>query len=113
MSKGLKLDEKGLIPAIIQDARNGDILMLGYMNKESIGLTLKSGEAWFYSRSRQELWHKGATSGNRLIVKEILKDCDSDTLLVKAEPMGPTCHTGNRSCFYQELTGEDLSASAD
>ena len=113
MSKGLKLDEKGLIPAIIQDARNGDILMLGYMNKESIGLTLKSGEAWFYSRSRQELWHKGATSGNKLIVKEILKDCDSDTLLVKAEPMGPTCHTGNRSCFYQELTGEDLSVSSD
>ena len=112
MSKGLKLDDKGLIPAIIQDARNGDILMLGYMNKESIRLTLESGEAWFYSRSRQELWHKGATSGNRLIVREILKDCDSDTLLVKAEPMGPTCHTGNRSCFFQELTEEDLSSSS-
>ncbi len=111
MKKGLKLDDRGLIPAIIQDAESGDILMLGYMNKESIGLTLKSGEAWFYSRSRQELWHKGATSGNRLIVKEILKDCDSDTILVKAEPMGPTCHTGNRSCFFQELTEEDISDS--
>lgn len=113
MTKGLKLDDRGLIPAIIQDVKNGDILMLGYMNKESIGLTLKSGEAWFYSRSRQELWRKGATSGNRLIVKEILKDCDSDTLLVKAEPLGPTCHTGNRSCFFQELTEEDISASSD
>lgn len=113
MAKGLKLDDKGLIPAIIQDAKSGDILMLGYMNKESIGLTLKSGEAWFYSRSRQELWHKGATSGNRLIVREILKDCDSDTLLVKAEPMGPTCHTGERSCFFQELTEEDISDVSD
>ena len=112
MEKGLKMDDRGLIPAIIQDAESGDILMLGYMNKESIGLTLKSGEAWFYSRSRQELWHKGATSGNKLVVKEILKDCDSDTLLVKAEPMGPTCHTGNRSCFYQELSEEDLSATS-
>ena len=112
MEKGLKMDDRGLIPAIIQDAESGDILMMGYMNKESIGLTLKSGEAWFYSRSRQELWHKGATSGNKLVVKEILKDCDSDTLLVKAEPMGPTCHTGNRSCFYQELSEEDLSATS-
>jgi len=111
LEKGLKMDDRGLIPAIIQDAESGDILMLGYMNKESIGLTLKSGEAWFYSRSRQELWHKGATSGNKLVVKEILKDCDSDTLLVKAEPMGPTCHTGNSSCFYQELSEEDLSAT--
>ena len=109
MSKGLKLDDKGLIPAIIQDARNGDILMLGYMNKESIRLTLESGEAWFYSRSRQELWHKGATSGNRLIVREILKDCDSDTLLIKAEPTGPVCHTGNRTCFFQKLESEDTT----
>ena len=113
MEKGLKLDDKGLIPAIVQDAESGDVLMLGYMNKESIGLTLRNGKVWFYSRSRQELWHKGATSGNKLIVKEILKDCDSDTILVKAEPMGPTCHTGNRSCFYTELTEEDLSASFD
>ena len=112
MEKGLKMDNRGLIPTIIQDAESGDVLMLGYMNNESIGLTLKSGEVWFYSRSRQELWHKGATSGNKLIVKEILKDCDSDTILVKAEPMGPTCHTGNRSCFYTELTEEDLSASS-
>jgi phosphoribosyl-AMP cyclohydrolase len=107
--KGLKLDEKGLIPAIIQDAKDGTVLMLGYMNEESVSLTLESGEVWFYSRSRQELWHKGATSGNKLIVKELKKDCDNDAILVKAEPMGPTCHTGNRSCFYKELTLEDVA----
>ncbi len=77
--------------------------MLGYMNKESLELTLKSGEVWFYSRSRQELWHKGETSGNRLIVREILKDCDGDTLLVKARPLGPVCHTGEKTCFFEEL----------
>ena len=107
--KRLKLDEKGLIPAIIQDVKDGTVLMLGYMNEESVRLTLESGEAWFYSRSRQELWHKGATSGNKLIVKELKKDCDNDAILVKAEPMGPTCHTGNRSCFYKELTLEDAA----
>jgi len=107
--KGLKLDEKGLIPAIIQDAKDGIVLMLGYMNEKSVSLTLESGEVWFYSRSRQELWHKGATSGNKLIVKELKKDCDNDAILVKAEPMGPTCHTGNRSCFYKELTLEDVA----
>ncbi len=77
--------------------------MLGYMNKESLELTLKSGEVWFYSRSRKELWHKGETSGNRLIVREILKDCDGDTLLVKARPLGPVCHTGEKTCFFEEL----------
>ncbi len=109
-NKGLKLNEQGLIPAIVQDAKEGIVLMLGYMNEESIRLTLKSGEAWFYSRSRQELWHKGATSGNKLIVKGLWKDCDNDTILIKAEPVGPTCHTGNRSCFYEELTSEDVAA---
>ena len=107
--KGLKLDEKGLVPAIIQDAKDGTVLMLGYMNEESVRLTLESGEAWFYSRSRQELWHKGATSGNKLRVKELKKDCDNDAILVKAEPIGNTCHTGNRSCFYKELTLEDVA----
>jgi phosphoribosyl-AMP cyclohydrolase len=105
----IKFNEKGLIPAIIQDADTGEVLMLGYMNEEALRRTLSSGEVWFYSRSRQELWHKGATSGNKLIVKELKKDCDNDAILVKAEPMGPTCHTGNRSCFYKELTLEDVA----
>ena len=100
----LKLDDKGLVPAIIQDARNGEVLMLGYMNRESLRLTLSSGDVWFYSRSRQELWHKGATSGNFLRARSILKDCDGDTLLSQAEPVGPVCHLGYRTCF---LKGEE------
>jgi len=104
----LKFDDKGLIPAIIQDAKSGEVLMLGYMNKESLKLTLSSGDVWFYSRSRQELWHKGETSGNFLRMKSIIKDCDSDALLIKAEPTGPVCHTGNRTCFFQKLEGEDI-----
>jgi len=103
----LTFDDKGLIPAIIQDDRNGEVLMLGYMNKESLKRTLASGDVWFYSRSRQELWHKGETSGNFLRVKSIIKDCDSDVLLIKAEPTGPVCHTGNRTCFFQALESED------
>ena len=108
---GLKFDEKGLIPTIVQDADSGEVLMLGYMNEESVRLTLDSGEVWFYSRSRQELWHKGETSGNRLIVRELWQDCDSDVILVKAKPLGPVCHTGNRTCFFQRLTGEDAPAN--
>ena len=103
MRKKLKLNTKGLIPAIIQDDKSGEVLMLGYMNEESLELTLSSGEAWFYSRSRNELWHKGATSGNRLIVSEMWLDCDADTILVKAHPMGPVCHTGERTCFFSRL----------
>lgn len=105
----LKFDDKGLIAAIIQDARNGEVLMVGYMNKESLKRTLASGDVWFYSRSRQELWHKGETSGNFLRLESITKDCDSDALLVKAEPTGPVCHTGNRTCFFQELDSEDAA----
>ena len=105
--KNLKFDDKGLIPAIVQDADSGEVLMLGYMNRESIERTLSSSEVWFYSRSRQELWHKGATSGNRLIMQELWLDCDGDAVLVKAKPLGPTCHTGERSCFFQRLSGED------
>ena len=104
----LKFDNKGLIPVIIQDADNGDVLMLGYADKEALKRTVKSGEVWFYSRSRQELWHKGETSGNFLKLKSISKDCDSDTLLIKAEPTGPVCHTGNRTCFFQKLESEDI-----
>ncbi len=106
----LKFNEKGLIPAVVQDADTGEVLMLGYMNEESIHRTLSSGEVWFYSRSRQELWHKGETSGNRIMVKSVLKDCDSDTILVLAHPTGPVCHTGNKTCFFQQLTASDAES---
>jgi phosphoribosyl-ATP pyrophosphohydrolase/phosphoribosyl-AMP cyclohydrolase len=99
----LKFDEKGLIAAIIQDAETGEVLMVGYMNEESLKRTLDSGQVWFYSRSRKELWHKGATSGSYLNVSDIFKDCDEDALLVKVEATGPICHTGNRSCFFRVL----------
>ena len=105
----LRFDDKGLIPAVVQDASTGEVLMLAYMNAESLRRTLESGQAWFYSRSRQELWHKGATSGNFLNVKAILKDCDEDALVLKVEPEGPACHTGNRSCFYRTLEEEGPS----
>ena len=105
--ENLKFNEKGLIPAVVQDADTGEVLMLGYMNRESLRRTLSSGEVWFYSRSRQELWHKGETSGNRIMVSELWRDCDADTILVKAKPLGPVCHTGNRTCFFQKLTGQD------
>ncbi|MFC1912871.1 phosphoribosyl-AMP cyclohydrolase [Chloroflexota bacterium] len=110
MTDKLKFNEKGLIPAVIQDVDSGEVLMLGYMNQESIRRTLSSGEVWFYSRSRQELWHKGATSGNRLEVHQVWQDCDSDTILVKAHPTGPVCHTGNQTCFFQELSEQDLES---
>jgi len=102
----LKFDEKGLIPAIIQDAANGDVLMLGYMNEESLKRTLESGQVWFYSRSRRELWHKGETSGSYLNVRSITRDCDDDALLIQVEAAGPVCHTGNRSCFFRKLEEE-------
>ncbi len=105
----LRFDENGLIPAIVQDASTGEVLMLAYMNAESLRRTLESGQAWFWSRSRRELWHKGATSGNFLNVKAILKDCDEDALVVKVEPLGPACHTGERSCFFRTLEDEDPS----
>ena len=104
MIENLKFNEKGLIPAIVQDADSGEVLMLGYMNEEALRRTLSGDEVWFYSRSRQELWHKGETSGNRLKVRSVWKDCDSDTILVMAHPTGPVCHTGNKTCFFQQLT---------
>lgn len=103
----LKFNDKGLIPAIIQDAATGEVLMLGYMNEESLQLTLSSGEVWFFSRSRQELWHKGETSGNIIKVVEIRKDCENNSLLVKASPTGPVCHTGKRNCFFRKLDEGD------
>lgn len=108
----LKYDQNGLIPAIVQHARSGEVLMLGYMNEEALRLTRESGLVTFYSRSRSELWQKGATSGNTLRVVAIRQDCDGDALLVLAEPAGPTCHTGARSCFHRDLAGEAADASA-
>ncbi|TGA99249.1 bifunctional phosphoribosyl-AMP cyclohydrolase/phosphoribosyl-ATP diphosphatase HisIE [Sporolactobacillus shoreae] len=98
----VKFDEKGLVPAIVQDAQSKEILMLAYMNKESVEKSLETGETWFYSRSRQELWHKGETSGNTQKIIDWAVDCDSDTLLVKVNPAGPACHTGSYSCFKEE-----------
>ena len=98
----LKLDNQGLVPAIIQDAETNEVLMLGYMNKESLSRTVSSGDVWFFSRSRQELWHKGETSGNFLRLRSIYKDCDNDTILVKADPVGPVCHLNTRTCFVTE-----------
>lgn len=101
----LKYDSNGLIPAIIQDAISGRVLMLGWMNAESLQRTRDTGEVWFWSRSRQELWRKGETSGNVLHVRELRADCDADCVLVRAEPAGPTCHTGRESCFWQDVDG--------
>lgn len=98
-----KFDEKGLLPAIIQDAENGEILMLGYMDEEAIKRTLEKGRACFYSRSRKKYWVKGETSGHVQNVKEILMDCDKDALLIKVEQVGGACHEGYRTCFYRKL----------
>lgn len=95
-----------LVPAIVQDADNGDVLMLAYMNRESLAKTLKTGYTWFYSRSRNELWNKGATSGHLQKITEIYSDCDDDTLLVKAHQTGAACHTGNRTCFFTKIYEE-------
>jgi len=100
----LKYDDKGLIPAIIQDAENGDVLMMAYMNRKSLEMTLETGFAHFWSRSRQKYWKKGETSGHVQEVREILYDCDEDTLLVKVIQHGSgACHTGNRTCFYRNI----------
>ncbi len=99
----LQWDERGLIPAIVQDASTGQVLTLAYMNAESLRHTLESGETWFWSRSRRELWHKGATSGNTQRVQEIRYDCDADALVVLVTPRGPACHTGETTCFYRTL----------
>jgi phosphoribosyl-ATP pyrophosphohydrolase/phosphoribosyl-AMP cyclohydrolase len=98
----IKWNDRGLIPAVVQDASSFNVLMLGYMNNESLRITLDTDEVTFYSRSKQRLWTKGETSGNKLIVKSIELDCDYDTLLVKARPLGPTCHKDNYSCFESE-----------
>ena len=102
----LNYDDQGLIPAIVQDAGTGQVLMLAYMNAESLAKTLESGETWFWSRGRQTLWHKGATSGNVQQVEEMRCDCDADALLVRVHPAGPACHTGEQSCFFRSLPGD-------
>ena len=102
----VKYDEKGLVPAIVQDMDNGEILMMAYANKESLQLTIDSGLATFWSRSRQEIWTKGATSGNTIQVEAILLDCDGDTLVFLAHPSGPACHTGDHTCFSRVLAKE-------
>jgi len=105
MIPDLKYNDQGLIPAIIQDEKSGEVLMMAYMNKASLEKTIEGGKTCFWSRSRQKYWVKGETSGNVQIVKEILYDCDEDTLLVKVEQIGSgACHTGNRTCFFRSIT---------
>lgn len=105
----LKYDDAGLIPAVVQDARTLEVLMLAYMNEESLRKTLESKTTWFYSRSRKSLWNKGETSGNFQHVKDIRYDCDKDTLLVLVDPQGPSCHTGQNTCFYRNIMDEELN----
>ncbi|NMB41239.1 MAG: phosphoribosyl-AMP cyclohydrolase [Firmicutes bacterium] len=102
--KKLAFDKYELLPTIVQDYQNGDVLMLAYMNRESLQKTLETGFTCFWSRSRQKLWQKGETSGNTQTVKEIFYDCDADTLLVKVLQKGPACHTGSRSCFFRSIS---------
>nr|WP_286169890.1 bifunctional phosphoribosyl-AMP cyclohydrolase/phosphoribosyl-ATP diphosphatase HisIE [Halocella sp. SP3-1] len=111
--KNVKFNEKGLIPAILQDSNTKEVLMAAYMNQESLEMTLRSGKATFWSRSRQELWVKGETSGNYQLVEEIRIDCDNDTILVMVKPLGPACHTGKKSCFYRKLDGQILDNKED
>ncbi|WP_371860463.1 bifunctional phosphoribosyl-AMP cyclohydrolase/phosphoribosyl-ATP diphosphatase HisIE [Paenibacillus lautus] len=104
VSEHIRWDASGLVPAIVQDAQSKQVLMMAYMNRESLRLTLESGETWFWSRSREELWHKGATSGNVQTVVSMTYDCDGDTLLLQVNPKGPACHTGQTTCFHNEIT---------
>jgi len=105
----LAWDPNGLIPAIVQQHDTGEVLMVAWMNRESLGKTLETSETWFWSRSRKELWHKGATSGNTQRVLEVRFDCDADTLLVLVDAAGPACHTGERSCFFRVLGRDDVT----
>ena len=103
MKDEIKFDANGLVPAIVQDVFTKDVLMMAWMNVESLRLTLETGETVFWSRSRQEIWHKGGTSGNVQKVVEVRVDCDADTLLVLVEPAGPACHTGEQTCFFRNI----------
>ncbi|WP_110112484.1 bifunctional phosphoribosyl-AMP cyclohydrolase/phosphoribosyl-ATP diphosphatase HisIE [Bacillus sp. CGMCC 1.16541] len=109
----IQFDEKGLVPAIVQDAGSKEVLTLAYMNEESLKKSIDTGETWFYSRSRQELWHKGATSGNTQKIVSMTYDCDGDSIVVKVDPTGPACHTGAYSCFNEPLVGDVKQADND
>jgi phosphoribosyl-ATP pyrophosphohydrolase/phosphoribosyl-AMP cyclohydrolase len=111
-STAVRFDQRGLVPAVVQEASSGKILMVAYMNAESLQKTIASGETWFYSRSRQCLWHKGETSGHVQKVKAISVDCDEDTLLIQVDQTGAACHTGHKSCFFRGLQGVDEAAYA-
>jgi phosphoribosyl-AMP cyclohydrolase / phosphoribosyl-ATP pyrophosphohydrolase len=112
VSGEIRFDERGLVPVIAQDANEGTVLTLAYANREALHRTLESGEAHYYSRSRGELWRKGATSGNTQRVVEVRLDCDADALLYRVEPRGPACHTGEESCFFTSLAGEGVGVAA-
>lgn len=105
--ESVKFDENGLVPAIVQDEKTGAVLMLAYMNQEALQKTIEMKETWFFSRSRNELWHKGATSGNRQFVKRLSFDCDQDAILVEVKPLGPACHTGEKNCFFETVFEEE------
>lgn len=108
----IKYDNQGLVPAVVQDAVSKEVLMLAYMNEESLAKTIESGLTWFWSRSRSELWNKGAASGHIQKVKSVLYDCDGDTLLVLVDQVGPACHTGQYSCFYNDISDVNNSVSS-
>jgi phosphoribosyl-ATP pyrophosphohydrolase/phosphoribosyl-AMP cyclohydrolase len=107
----LKFDDQGLIPAIVQDAATGRVLTLAYMNRETVRLSLKEEQTWFWSRSRQKMWHKGETSGNTQQILRSEADCDGDALLVVVQPQGPACHTGKDSCFFNDVFGAEFRPS--
>jgi phosphoribosyl-ATP pyrophosphohydrolase/phosphoribosyl-AMP cyclohydrolase len=113
MIENIKFDQNGLVPAIVQDAVSKEVLTLAYMNEESLKKTIETKETWFYSRSRQELWHKGATSGNTQTVVEMRYDCDQDAILVLVQPAGPACHTGAYTCFKETIDGQGAETLQD
>ncbi|WEK54525.1 MAG: bifunctional phosphoribosyl-AMP cyclohydrolase/phosphoribosyl-ATP diphosphatase HisIE [Candidatus Cohnella colombiensis] len=113
LEKQIAWNADGLVPAIIQDAMSKEVLMLAYMNKESLQKSLQTGQTWFWSRSRNELWNKGATSGHTQQIESLQYDCDGDTLLVKVRQQGPACHTGAYSCFYRDASGEVVADKPD
>jgi phosphoribosyl-ATP pyrophosphohydrolase/phosphoribosyl-AMP cyclohydrolase len=106
MFEELTFDEKGLVPCVAQDAASGEVLTLAYANEESLRLSVETGELHFYSRSREEIWRKGETSGNVLRLRQLRYDCDGDAIVALVEPTGPACHTGERSCFHRAVDGE-------
>jgi phosphoribosyl-AMP cyclohydrolase / phosphoribosyl-ATP pyrophosphohydrolase len=110
--ESLRFGPDGLLPAVVQDARTREVLMVAFMTREALEKTLETGQAWFWSRGRQELWHKGATSGHYLHVRQVRRNCEDNSLLLLAEPQGPTCHTGARTCYYRTLDGEPVADGA-